>query len=239
MRGRTKSTAMDAPRSDRLERIAHDPPVAHPVNHPEPDDEHLSPAELEQRTVALQAKVHALAGHRCARCESPLCGHGALLAIVLGYQTAPRCASCLATEHHETAASLCERTLQWIRRRDCFRHVWHNAGEHEGHGPVDRPACLFASTTAAPAAAVEAVPTESNAPPAAAASYDAGDLGCGDLVLELRFRLRELDPGAVLAVTARDPAAPVDLPAWCGLCGHILRHAAHPHYWIQRKRDPS
>lgn len=231
---------MDSQRSDRLERSTRDPPVVpHSVNRLEPDDEHLSPAELEQRTIALQAKVHALAGHRCTRCQSPLCGHGALLAIVLGYQTAPRCASCLATEHHETAASLCERTLQWIRRRECFLHVWHNAGEHEGHGPVDRPACLFAHAAATPAATVEAVPAESNAPPAAAASYDAGDLGCGDLVLELRFRLRELDPGAVLAVTARDPAAPVDLPAWCGLCGHTLRHAAHPHYWIQRKRDPS
>ncbi|MBK8101693.1 MAG: sulfurtransferase TusA family protein [Planctomycetes bacterium] len=79
-------------------------------------------------------------------------------------------------------------------------------------------------------------PTTTTAP-AADADWDAGDLGCGDLVLELRFRLRELSPGSVLHVTARDPAAPVDLPAWCGLCGHTLRHASHPDYWIEKKRD--
>lgn len=73
--------------------------------------------------------------------------------------------------------------------------------------------------------------------PRADARWDAGDLGCGELVLELRFRLLELPPGGIIAVTARDPAAPVDLPAWCGLCGHALLHARHPDYFIQRKRN--
>jgi hypothetical protein len=31
------------------------------------------------------------------------------------------------------------------------------------------------------------------------AEWDAGDLGCGDLVLELRGRLRALEPGAPVA----------------------------------------
>jgi tRNA 2-thiouridine synthesizing protein A len=54
-------------------------------------------------------------------------------------------------------------------------------------------------------------------------------------VLELRNRLKALSPGAVLEVTARDPGAPEDLPAWCRLTGHQLLQAAHPRYLIQRK----
>jgi tRNA 2-thiouridine synthesizing protein A len=104
----------------------------------------------------------------------------------------------------------------------------------EGHADRDRPACLFAAKSAganvAPNAgtrATQKVETPAGPMPTPAASWDAGDLGCGDLVLELRNRLRELPAGAVLAVRATDPAAPVDLPAWCGLCGHTLRHASN------------
>jgi tRNA 2-thiouridine synthesizing protein A len=61
-------------------------------------------------------------------------------------------------------------------------------------------------------------------------------MGCGDLVLALRLRLQKLEPGAVLKVTARDPAAPEDLPAWCRLTGHRLVWASHPEYLIERKR---
>lgn len=52
-------------------------------------------------------------------------------------------------------------------------------------------------------------------------AWDAGDLGCGPLVLALRKRLRAM-PGRVLKVTALDPAAPIDLPAWCRLTGNEL-----------------
>jgi tRNA 2-thiouridine synthesizing protein A len=71
--------------------------------------------------------------------------------------------------------------------------------------------------------------------PAADAEWDAGEMGCGDLVLELRMRLLALTPGAVLKITARDPGAPSDLPAWCRMTGHTLACAAHPSYWIKRK----
>ncbi|MCB9882780.1 MAG: sulfurtransferase TusA family protein [Planctomycetes bacterium] len=76
---------------------------------------------------------------------------------------------------------------------------------------------------------------ESNDAPAHDASIDAGDLGCGDLVLRLRNELKTLAPGAVVHVRATDPAAPIDLPAWCGLVGHTLIHTKPPHYWIQKK----
>jgi tRNA 2-thiouridine synthesizing protein A len=69
------------------------------------------------------------------------------------------------------------------------------------------------------------------------AEWDAGDMGCGELVLELRFRVRALSPGQVFRLVARDPGAREDLPAWCRLTGHGLVLAEHPVYWIRRKED--
>ena len=68
------------------------------------------------------------------------------------------------------------------------------------------------------------------------AAWNAGDLGCGDLVLELRRRLHDMRPGQVLAVVARDPGAPEDIPSWCRMTGHVLVFARHPEYAIQRRR---
>ena len=65
--------------------------------------------------------------------------------------------------------------------------------------------------------------------------WDAGDLGCGELVLELRTRLDRMLPGDVLRLVARDPGAPADLPAWCRLTGHTLLSADHPLYHVRRK----
>ncbi len=72
-------------------------------------------------------------------------------------------------------------------------------------------------------------------PDPAAATWDAGAMGCGELVLELRARLLALPPRARLRVVARDPGAPEDLPAWCRMTGHTLVHADHPTYLVQRK----
>ena len=195
--------------------------------------------DLDERTLKLQATVAWLTGRRCTTCDAVLCGHGAVLAVVLGYKHEPRCARCVAAELRETPSSLADRALQWIVRRDCFAHVWRRSSEAEGYGRNDRPPCLFtpaptAATTATSPAARTATP---RAGAKAAATYDAGDLGCGDLVLELRTQLRTLPAGAVLHVIAHDPAAPVDLPAWCGLTGHTLLSSDHPDYLIQRKRE--
>lgn len=67
------------------------------------------------------------------------------------------------------------------------------------------------------------------------AEWDAGDMGCGDLVLELRGRVEALVAGRVLRLTARDPGAPADIPAWCRMTGHALVSAQHPIYLIRRK----
>ena len=69
------------------------------------------------------------------------------------------------------------------------------------------------------------------------ATWDAGDLGCGELVLELRTRLGGLRPGEVFRLIARDPGAPQDLPAWCRMTGHTLVSHEHPVYLIRRKEN--
>lgn len=60
-------------------------------------------------------------------------------------------------------------------------------------------------------------------------------MGCGELVIELRRRMRGLPAAAVLRLIARDPGAPEDLPAWCRLTGHRLVFASHPVYCIRRR----
>jgi len=72
-------------------------------------------------------------------------------------------------------------------------------------------------------------------PPRVDADWDAGDLACGDLVLQLRFRMEAMPPGHVLRLVALDPGAPEDLPAWCRLTGHVLLATDHPVYLIRRK----
>lgn len=49
---------------------------------------------------------------------------------------------------------------------------------------------------------------------------DGGDRACGELLLVLAARVRNFDPGTVVRLIATDPAAPLDVPAWCHLTGH-------------------
>ena len=65
--------------------------------------------------------------------------------------------------------------------------------------------------------------------------WDADDLGCGELVLELRTRVGAMRPGQVLRLIARDPGAPQDLPAWCRMTGHALVSQQHPVYLIRKE----
>ncbi len=68
-------------------------------------------------------------------------------------------------------------------------------------------------------------------------SWDAGDMGCGELVLQLAQRLRDLPPGSRLGLTATDLGTPHDLPAWCRLTGHTLLRAEPPRYLIRKKES--
>lgn len=68
-------------------------------------------------------------------------------------------------------------------------------------------------------------------------TWDAGDMGCGELIVLLRKRVRVLPPKGLLHLTARDPGAVEDLPAWCRLTGHHLRKTKHPYYDIKHKEE--
>ena len=65
--------------------------------------------------------------------------------------------------------------------------------------------------------------------------WDAGYMGCGEVIILLRKRMQSLKPGEVFKLTSQDLGAPEDLPAWCRMTGRRLLHAGHPHYWIEQK----
>ena len=71
--------------------------------------------------------------------------------------------------------------------------------------------------------------------PTVHATWDAGGLACGELLLRLRSRVDTLEAGQVLRLVARDGSTPAELPAWCRLTGHTLLAAEHPVYLIRRK----
>lgn len=73
-------------------------------------------------------------------------------------------------------------------------------------------------------------------------TLDAGETGCGELVLLIFQKMKTLAPGQTLLVLARDAAADVDIPAWCRTTGHEL--VAHtpdslPKQFVIRKASSS
>ena len=51
-------------------------------------------------------------------------------------------------------------------------------------------------------------------------TLDGGDRRCVQLLIELRRLTLQVPAGTVIHLIATDPAAPLDLPAWCHLTGH-------------------
>jgi tRNA 2-thiouridine synthesizing protein A len=146
--------------------------------------------------------------------------HAHVASVALGFKDQPRCGGCLAEALGRERRAFLEHLGYYIRSRSCFRAGWEWADRRAGHEGAPGERWL----------AEEAMRRED-------ALWDAGDMGCGDLVLELRLRLQALAPGQVLRVKATDPGAPEDLPAWCGLTRNPLVAAEPPHYWIQRKEE--
>ena len=182
-------------------------------------------------------ELSVLEGAACPGCGRALCGHHALVSLVMGFKNAPRCVECLAAALDHPFEKFRDQVLELVQHRECYRSGWEWAGRREGVRPPRRPPCLWpeAGNGKAKARAVKAPGGASR--PAPDDTWDAGSMGCGDLVLELRLRLGRLAPGQVLLVTARDPGAPEDLPAWCRLTGHALVESDAPRYWIRRKES--
>ena len=51
---------------------------------------------------------------------------------------------------------------------------------------------------------------------------DLGEVGCGQLVMELMLAMNDIAPGQTLLVTAYDPSAAGDIAAWCRMTGNTL-----------------
>ena len=71
---------------------------------------------------------------------------------------------------------------------------------------------------------------------------DGGDRACGELLLVLAARSRTLAPLSQIRLLATDPAAAIDLPAWCHLTGHFyLGHGViadgRPYYDVRVSAD--
>jgi tRNA 2-thiouridine synthesizing protein A len=72
---------------------------------------------------------------------------------------------------------------------------------------------------------------------------DGGNKACGELLMELVAPMRALPAGEVVRLVATDPAAPLDVPAWCHLTRHGFLGAGtepdgRPHYDLQVSADP-
>jgi tRNA 2-thiouridine synthesizing protein A len=65
--------------------------------------------------------------------------------------------------------------------------------------------------------------------------WDAGDIGCGSLIIGLKRELGRVGPGELLLVTAHNGGAFVDIPAWCRMTGHALVSSNHPSYVLRKK----
>lgn len=75
-------------------------------------------------------------------------------------------------------------------------------------------------------------------PPPADLVLDGGDQRCVTLLITLRQAIRSLPDGAIIHLIATDPAAPIDLPAWCHLTGHsylgtLERAPSRPAYAVR------
>jgi tRNA 2-thiouridine synthesizing protein A len=72
------------------------------------------------------------------------------------------------------------------------------------------------------------------------ATLDAGETGCGELIMLIARAVRGLAPGQTLEVCAYDLAAGVDIPAWCRSTGHTLVSSTpdtYPQRFLIRTRD--
>jgi tRNA 2-thiouridine synthesizing protein A len=75
-------------------------------------------------------------------------------------------------------------------------------------------------------------------PPRADAHWDAGHMSCGELVRQLRARMKSM-PGQILCLVVLDASAPLDIAAWCRMTRNdlIYHDAAARSFWIRSRLD--
>ena len=178
-------------------------------------DDELDPQE-QINIAALLCDLSALRESGCSICGTVICGHEALMSLTMGFKDAPKCWSCLAGGLAQEREALRDHLLAHIVNRVCFHEGWLWANREEGFEPDKRPGCLWPTTATHGIGKTQRLPDSREAPmfdedSGHDAEWDAGDMACGDLVLELRIRMQTVKPGQVLKVVAKDsgPAVPV------------------------------
>ncbi|MET9290999.1 sulfurtransferase TusA family protein [Streptomyces sp. NPDC003077] len=72
-------------------------------------------------------------------------------------------------------------------------------------------------------------------------TIDGTGLLCVTLLLRLRKQINDAPPGTLVHIIATDPAAPLDLPAWCHMTGHTylgpVPGTEHPRYALRLAAD--
>jgi tRNA 2-thiouridine synthesizing protein A len=204
-------------------------------------DEELDPQD-QIKIEALLCDLKQLRENHCAGCSAPICGHEALMSLTMGFKDAPRCWPCLAGAMGYGREALRDHIFAYITHRSCHYEGWQWASREEGFEPGKLPGCLWPANSTSNSKPEWALSDSGlNEKPVSGidsnydAEWDAGNMGCGDLVLELRNRIGILQPGQILKLRATDSGAPVDLQAWCRMTGHTLISLNHPLYFIKRK----
>lgn len=199
--------------------------------------------EIDVTNLLLNLKI--MRENHCAGCGATICGHEALMSLVMGSKDTPRCWQCLSTALAYNREVLRDHLFALIARRSCYYAGWSWANQDEGFEKDACPNCLWPTLSTHDSSkqpilssvVQDRTPTH-DTDSKCDAEWDAGDMGCGDLVLDLRIRLQSLVPGQILKVLATDPGAKEDLPAWCRMTGNTLVASHHPAYLIKRKTIP-
>jgi tRNA 2-thiouridine synthesizing protein A len=203
-------------------------------------DEELEPEE-QIKLEDLLRNIGQLRESPCHGCGKAICGHEALMSFAMGFKNEPKCWLCLAQTMGHKKEVLRDHILAYIKHRSCHYEGWQWASREEGFDPEKLPQCLWPNAAASDNSQELLCTTTSEQTPVTDISHDfewnAGSLGCGDLVLELRIRLQDLLPGQILRLIATDSGAREDLPAWCRMTKHTLMFSQHPVYLIRRKAD--
>jgi tRNA 2-thiouridine synthesizing protein A len=201
-------------------------------------DEDLDPQD-QVKIEELLCDLRRLRERYCSGCGAAICGHEALMSLTMGFKDAPQCWACLADTLGYEKEALRDHIFAYITHRSCHYEGWRWATREEGFEPDKPPGCLWpVSSTQSKQEWKVPKPATGEVPVSGMehdSEWDAGDLGCGDLVLELRIRMKTMRPGQILKLKATDPGAPTDLPSWCRVTGNTLLAFQHPYYWIKRK----
>lgn len=200
------------------------------------NEELFTMAETRESRQLLEALARWV-GASCPDCLEPLCDHGVLCAVALGLKDLPRCLNCATKGLGRDLVATKNHLARWLAGKDCYLRAWAKADSARCKSPCLLSGLLQEAEIPAEAElAFERTDEEKNDAPMLV--HDFGDMGCGDLVLELRQKLRGVAPGAVVRVIATDPGAPEDIPAWLRMVGHILLKAAPPIYDLRKRLDP-